>query len=245
MTCHVAEALPAWVNSGKRTEMLFHWLLQNSDEILKLEEYRFVKTRVDGCLLIFSTEKKSEDIFGRIKGLHFCGIFNPHDFSLYDMGKRLRDAVGIPDDICFLTKQEIQAEAQQAIEQYGAEKIQTSWCSLLAESNYLPKQLLPAVDRTYIRKTAEHFMEEGKLPEEVIYKPKFSFDGGNGRFTDDIYLLYLLHKKYVIKAFAERWLKRNLPDISKERIIYGCIRDEMKEILWEQKNRRTRINENI
>lgn len=237
MNFNLPERFPAWVEDGERTEVLIRWLLQEEDHMLKLEGYSFVKARTDDCLLLYSTGEQRENIYEKPQGLMFCGIFNPSDYSLYDVGKALRDAAGIPDDMFFPGKQDVQAEAQSAIQKYGAERIKTDWYTLLAGSRYTTRQLLPKIDRAQIRSAAEQFYLEGKTAEDIVYEPQFVFGSRMGQFTDESYLLYLNHKECVVRSFAERWLKRELARISHERITYGCIRDEMREIVQDKNDR--------
>ena len=230
MVYHFPELLPAWVEAGERTEILFRWLLREEDQMLQLEGYGLVKARAEKCLLLYSSGKQRENRYGTSEGLVFCGIFNPCGYALYDVGRELRDAAGIPHDMFFPDKQDIQAEAQREIQKYGAEKIRTDWHSLLADTKYTTRQLLPVIERVKIQDAAKKFCSEGKTAEDVVYEPQFVFEKKTGQFTDEAYLLYLNHKECVVRSFAERWLKRELPRIFQERIVYGCIRDEMREI---------------
>lgn len=245
MACQVQRRIPVWAESGKGTEALFQWMQQGKDQMLQLGGYGFMKARIEDCLLLYFTRMQRKDKYGKIEGLNFCGIYNPYECALYDVSIELRQAAGIKDDIFFPTKQEVQEEARSRIQQYSMEKIQNDWHTLLKGSGYTTRQLLPEIDRTQIRKAAEQFFFEGKTAEEIVYVPHFMFGKDAGQFTDEIYLLYLNHKECVVRSFAERWLRKILPQISKERIVYGCIREEMRNIQEEQRDRRKRINEKI
>lgn len=236
------KTLPIWVEIGEGTRTLFQWLLRQQDDMLKLRDYVFVKARTEECLLVYCAEKQGENIFGRAYGLDFSGIFNPRECCLYDISDKLRKAADIPDDIFFPTKQDVEAEAQSEIQKYGANRVRTDWYTLLEGSGYTTRDLIPCIDRTKIQREARRIYSEGKTAEDIVYEPQFIFGKRMGQFTDEIYLLYLNHKECVVRSFAERWLKKELLRISHKRIIYGCIRDELKEI---KKNsiRRTGGNE--
>lgn len=104
----------------------------------------------------------------------------------------------------------------------------------MAGAPYSVRELIPVIDRTDIRKTAEKLYQEGKTAVDVVYRPQFLFGRQTGDFTDEVYLLYLNHQESVVRAFAGQWLKKELPKISQERIRAGCIKNELQEIL--QKN---------
>ena len=223
---------PAWAASGKRTGELIQWLFQPDDHMLEMKGHGFVKARKDGCCLIYAMGDGTGTPVEMPGTLALCGIFNPKNYFLYDVGKELKAAAGIPEEFCFPEKQDIQREAESRISQYGAEKIRRQWDGLLAASPYSVKQLIPAIHREQIRQMAERLYHEGKTEKDVVYRPQFAF---GKQFTGEVYLLYLGHEESVIRSVGDRWLARELPKIARERTTLGCVRNELQEILKLQK----------
>lgn len=172
------------------------------------------------------------EISGRLK---FCGIFNPKNYFLYDVKDTLRIAAGISERFCFPVKQDVRREAERRISQYGAEIVRGQWDELLAASPYAAKQLIPVIDRSRIKQIAAKLYSEGKTEKDVVYSPQFVF---GKQFTDEVYLLFLSHEEDVIRSVGSRWLARELPKIAREKITFGCIRNELQEIYKLRKNKK-------
>lgn len=104
----------------------------------------------------------------------------------------------------------------------------TSWQDFLYQSGCDTKSLLPMVRRSEIRERAErYYLQNGSLA-DIHFIPQISLEAS---FSDAIYLLFLEYGEQAAEKIARQWIKRNIPYISQQRILYGCVRDEFREIL--------------
>ena len=69
---------------------------------------------------------------------------------------------------------------------------------------------------------------QGRNLADIKFVPKISLETS---FSDTMYLLFLEYGEQVVEKIAKRWIKRNIAYISQQRILFGCVRDEFREIL--------------
>ena len=87
--------------------------------------------------------------------------------------------------------------------------------------------MLPKITRSEIRNQADKYYEAGKTAEEIFFRPEVPVAR---YFSDRCYLLFLDNKEWVAEKVARQWVLENVAYISRQRLWYGCIRDEFMEI---------------
>ena len=87
--------------------------------------------------------------------------------------------------------------------------------------------MLPKITRSEIRNQADKYYEAGKTAEEIFFRPEVPVAR---YFSDRCYLLFLDNKEWVAEKVARQWVLENAAYISRQRIWYGCIRNEFMEI---------------
>lgn len=225
----MAERLPAWVKEGKKTKDLLTWLKCRKDVSGTFSECLLIKASVGSCILIY-VQKQGEE---QEDGLHFmrlCGVLRTTDDTLYEVGPELYQAAGIPEDFRFPDKGEIQKELEEKVSIKGREMIKEEWDELVIRSGLTKEQIIPAIEREQVRMTARRYFQLGKRASDIAYRPHFSFAAVGFQFPDEEFLSYLENETQMVNNLAQMWLHKALAEISKKRIYYGCVREEMAEM---------------
>lgn len=218
------EMMPAWVQYGTHAVHFLEWLLGDS---LMEEVSGHVLIKVPQKDFLFLYISGEERYLSTKEPLNFCGLFYRSSYSLHDVQEPLRAILGIPKDIVFPSKEETERILEQEITEKVSDIIQNHWDEVLLKKKFETMQLIPALKREDVRNMAEKLYLEGRAMEEVVYRPKFTLQG---QLPDRYYLLYLEQGSHVVNAMARQWICKRIPEISKQRILYGCIREEMREI---------------
>lgn len=218
--------LPAWVGQNERTISLFEWLMEEHLSPLKC----------GGCFLIKVKQRKDYFLYiGRGRGkllsmeesLEFAGIFRWKDCGLYDLRKPLRKLLGIPEQFQFPEKAEALKEAEAIASQKALVLTGRDWGTILAEARCEKEQMIPKITRSEMKEHAKRFYEAGKTAEEICFRPKVPVAQ---YFSEHCYLLFLDNKEWVAARIARQWVLENVAYISRQRIWYGCVRNEFMEI---------------
>lgn len=221
------EMLPDWVSSGAYTESFLTWLLNEDSQTQDLMDSILVKVPQKNFVYLFAGQKESNQCLRLKERLEFAGLFCLTNYELYDVSELLKSSLGVPKESVFLCKEETVTILEQQICEKISDIISNHWDEVLSEKKYETGQLLPALKREDVRNMAEHFYLEGITADEVYFKPQFTFGGG---LPDSCYLLYLEHGQHTVNAMARHWIRKRVPALSKQRILYGCIKEEMRQI---------------
>lgn len=219
--------LPQWVQSGVDTQPFLDWLLGTDIQPWEMRDCVILKVPQKNFLYLYYATKSSKQRLKLSSGLDFAGLFCKRTYELYEVNKRLQSGLGIPEDMTFYGKKESAVLLEQEITKKIFDLITNHWDMVLQESNHETKELLPMLKREEVRCMAERFYLDGVTVDQVVYKPVFTF---GGVLSDTNYLLYLEHGLRVVNAMAMRWVRNHVPELSKQRILYGCIREEMQQI---------------
>lgn len=219
------EMLPSWVMSGKYTAIFLDWLLEDENSVREIGENVFVKVQQGIFAFVYLSYGSKHLQVGA--GLSFTGMFCRKNYELYDVQENLRDALSIPARISFQSKEAISGILEEKITEKVWNLIDHHWDEMLGEKKYETRQLLPLLKREEVQKAAEQLYLDGMPIEDVVYRPYFSF---GGMLSDSSYLMYLEHGSHAVNAMAKQWVRKHLPEISKQRIYYGCIREELHNI---------------
>ncbi len=224
----MAKDLPDWIKEGKHTAKLLEWLNQEAEPVGIFSGWMLFKAAIGNCVLIYAeNQDQCMEEFHEIK---LCGIFRKSDCTLYETGVQLYRAAGIPEEFIFPDKDAIQTELEKKVTDFGRRLIEQCWDDLVEQSDLTGKDLLPAINRDQIRLKAKQYLQMGKCAKDVRYLPKFSFSVFGIPFTDELLLRYLEDEMSGVNDVTSMWLESALADISKNRIYYGCIREEIAEL---------------
>lgn len=221
------DMLPAWVKSGKNTVQFLEWILDDRCFVWETLGHILVKIKQGKFLFLYLSEKKSGSYITIKQGLAFCGLFYTGNYELYDVQVPLLYILGMQQDAAFQSKENAVRFLEQEVSDKIGDIIRNHWYDIIAEKKYEVHQLIPALNFENVKSIAEKFYLDGWSIEEVTYKPKFSF---GQQIPDTYYLMYLEHGEHTVNVIAKQWIRKHLPEISKERIYFGCIREQMREI---------------
>lgn len=220
------EMLPAWVGQSSRTVSFFEWIMEENPSPWECADASIVKVMQGNYFFFYSSYRK-----GRVldigNDLEFAGIFNRKTCGLYDLQETLRKMLEIPDTLYFPEKADALKEAENIANQKVLRMTGRDWEEILQESGCEKSQLIPMISRSEIWKCAEEFYRAGKMEQEICFKPKVPVAE---YFSDHCYLLYLTRKEWVAERIARQWVLKNVAYISRQRIRYGCIQNEFREI---------------
>ena len=197
--------LPTWVVSGSCTGSFLAWLEETETKSTwENLDYTVVKVEQGNFFYLYLQKRTGKNlILGN--DLNFAGLFSKKNSSLYDVDEKLTAMLGLPEEM-----------------------LSASWQDFLYQSGCDTKSLLPMVRRSEIRERAErYYLQNGSLA-DIHFIPQISLEAS---FSDAIYLLFLEYGEQAAEKIARQWIKRNIPYISQQRILYGCVRDEFREIL--------------
>lgn len=224
------EALPKWAFLSSGAKNLLKWL-QGGDHVLEGKGVLLYKVHRKRFLYLYLART---DEIGRFlpigKDMAFAGLCDTKDYALYDVSKALYEIAGIPKNVRFPDKESLMREAEEEISAWIQRFLETDWDAILADAACEKETLIPAVDRVKIRSQAEAYYLDGKSPKDIAYRPRFSY-GDQKNFADGMYLTYLLDPNYMAKTVARYWLLENTKEASRQRILCGCIREELEEII--------------
>lgn len=233
----MAEKYPDWIMEGVQTKRFLAWLTKETDQVARFSEWTLLKGVRNGCVLVYLVSDTDLTKQAGVHSIELCGIFRKKDYSLYEVSPILYQAVGIPEEFGFPDKAEIQSEIEEKVTVHGRQKLQKEWDDLVIKSGFTREQLIPSIDRGKIHLAAKRYFQMGKRAEDLVYAPVFSFDSIQCTLSDAIFLQYLENEEYIVGLLTEQWLTRTLADVSKKRIYYGCVREEMEELEKAERNR--------
>lgn len=220
--------LPTWVVSGSCTGSFLAWLEETETKSTwENLDYTVVKVEQGNFFYLYLQKRTGKNlILGN--DLNFAGLFSKKNSSLYDVDEKLTAMLGLPEEMGVPNRADIRKEAERCISQKAEEMLSASWQDFLYQSGCDTKSLLPMVRRSEIRERAErYYLQNGSLA-DIHFIPQISLEAS---FSDAIYLLFLEYGEQAAEKIARQWIKRNIPYISQQRILYGCVRDEFREIL--------------
>lgn len=212
------------VCTGKETENMFMMPIDTGNKAIKTENFEFNS----GITMLADVPGENEEALmyqGRYYRLsHERNVYLPDK----TMDEKLTAMLGLPEEMGFPNRADIRKDAERCISQKAEEMLSASWQDFLYQSGCDTKSLLPMVRRSEIRERAErYYLQNGSLA-DIHFIPQISLEAS---FSDAIYLLFLEYGEQAAEKIARQWIKRNIPYISQQRILYGCVRDEFREIL--------------
>lgn len=226
------QMLPEWIRQGSRTLSFFQWLMEETQIPWECEGCFVVKVMQKNSYFLYSCKNKGR-MLGIGKNLEFAGIFHRSDYGLYDLKEPLRKLLKIPDAVHIPCKEETLKEAEVIANRRAFQLLGRDWTEVLKVSDCKKEELLPKIVRREIINLAEKYYRAGKTESEICFMPKVPVAT---YFSDQCYLLYLSKKEQVAERIAWQWVRENTAYLSRQRIWYGCVRDEFRE-LKKQKNK--------
>lgn len=77
------------------------------------------------------------------------------------------------------------------------------------------------------KRAERYYLQNGSLA-DIHFIPQISLEAS---FSGCYIFIVLEYGEQAAEKIARQWIKRNIPYISQQRILYGCVRDEFREIL--------------
>jgi len=226
----MTERLPDWVSAGKETKKLFEWLEYSKDGMNLFSGCLFMKVTAGSCMLIYTEDASRTEGKNRFRSCRLCGIYRKRDHTLYEASPALYQSFGIPAEICFPDKTDIQKELEEKVTIRGRERIGQEWDQLVQRAGFTREELIPFINREQIRMTARRYFQIGKRAADILYLPRFSFAAIQDELPDELLLQYLEDEAEAVGTVTEAWLMKALAEISRKRIFYGCVQEEMAEM---------------
>ena len=228
------EMLPEWVRQSRQTVSFFEWLMEESPSSWESRDLSVVKVLQKSCYFLYGSTKR-ERVLEIGKSLEFLGIFNRSDYRLYDVKEPLRKQLEIPDTVTIPQKTDALKEAKGIADRKALQLTGRDWKNVLSTSNCRKEELIPKISREEIRNCAKAYYQAGKAEEDIDFCPKVPVED---YFSDHCYLLYLARKEWVAEKIAWQWVLSNAASISRQKIRYGCIRNEYREVKKEAEKKK-------
>lgn len=223
-----SEMMPVWVLSGVYTKFFFSWLNEAEESHIWEHQNDTVVKMKQGNFIYLYLQKGAGKNLAPGHDLKFAGLFVRKNYNLYDVDLELAVLLGLPEEIGFPCRTDIRREAEERASQKADEILEMHWQEFLYQSGLDTKSLIPLVVRSEIRERAENYYLQDRNLADIKFVPKISLESS---FSDTTYLLFLEYGEQVVEKIAKRWIKRNIAYISQQRILFGCVRDEFREIL--------------
>lgn len=218
--------LPAWVGLNERTVSFFEWLTDGEVSPWKCGDAFLIKVRQRKDYFLYTGCGRG-NVLEIGENLKFAGMFRWKDCGLYDIKEPLRKLFRIPDEFDFPGKADARKEAEEIANRKAFLLITRDWDAILQEARCEKEQMIPKITRSEIQKQAKEYDQAGKTEEEICFQPEVP---ASQYFSDHCYLLFLDNKEWVAERIARQWVLENAAYISRQRIWYGCIRNEFREI---------------
>lgn len=218
--------LPAWVGLSERTVSFFEWLVKEELSPWKCGKTFLIKVKQRKDYFLYAGCGKG-CVLDIEENLEFAGIFRWKDCGLYELRESLQKLLGIPEQFRFPGKEEALKEAEEIAGRKALLLIGRDWGTILKDVRCEKEKMIPKITRHEIQEHARRYYQAGKTEEEIYYRPKVPVAR---YFSDHCYLLFLDNKEWVAEKIARQWVLENAAYISRQRIWYGCIRDEFMEI---------------
>lgn len=228
--------LPAWVGLNERTVSFFGWLTDGEAVSWKCGNAFLIKVRQRKDYFLYTGCGKG-NVLEIGENLIFAGMFRWKDCGLYDVKELLRKLLRIPDEFDFPGKADARKEAEEIANRKAFLLITRDWDAILQEAQCEKEQMIPKITRSEIQKQAKEYDQAGKTEEEIRFQPEVPVAQ---YFSDHCYLLFLDNKERVAERIARQWVLENAAYISRQRIWYGCIRNEFREIKKEAERQKQR-----
>lgn len=218
------EMLPAWVCSSEKSVRCFQWLSRKSDTMLKLDGQilRTVKKRMF-YFLYCRKEGGVERHTGIGTGWKLAGILNGSTWELTDVAPILYRIMELPETMRFRDKEraeEIVSRKANRLLFYHLEYRPEVFCQF-------GRRILPTIDRREMEERAEVYFRHEMAPKDIRYIPAYHFGERTGSFTMQVYLLYLQDEERLVYAVAKQWFRKFGAEMYRQKIIYGCIQEEL------------------
>jgi len=231
------EMLPDWVSKGKHAAEFLEWLLCDDCKTFEKNSEVFIKCVQGEFRYIYYYMKYPSGYFLEMdQKLMFAGLFHVKDYALYDVSPYLSKAIGFSKEIRFADKKSVKEKVGKEINAYIFGYLEKNWDGILQDKKYEIDKMIPKINPKEISEMAQWYYLE-KKETELQYIPHFSFGSIENEFSDDFYLLYLMAPKKVIQSFSMRWIKNNVKNIFRQKVILGCVEEELREIYAAPKHR--------
>ena len=118
---------PDWVMEAKKSRELLSWIQDPVHSIKKFHSQLFIKCQEENCMLFYAASPW-RDYF--VEKLKLCGILYLPDYSLYEVDFTFYEAVGIPADFLFPTKENLKKEVEMKVTHLVKNRMDTNWDQL-------------------------------------------------------------------------------------------------------------------
>ena len=219
---------PDWVMEAKKSRELLSRIQDPVHSIKKFHSQLFIKCQEENCMLFYAASPWRDCL--QLRKPKLCSILYLPDYSLYEADSVFYQAVGIPADFLYPTKESLKKEVEMKVTHLVKNLIDTKWDKLLLKYQNQRDRLFPNINRTQVQETSKRYLKAKIKPEELFYSPKFSFAKMQVEYTDVMFLYCLNHHEKAVQIIADKWLKESLWEISQKRIYLGCVREDMEAL---------------
>lgn len=227
--------VPCWAGICQTGQEIYDWILSGQETTFSKDTFSLFKTkkRIFSILYHSGGECKNSNETARL-----AGIFNHATQELTDVSGELQETLQVKNATAFRRKASVKPQLEQAVNM-----------RLMFYLEYDPgcfyelgREILPVISRSEVEQQARLLQESGVLSDDVYFQPEYSFEDMTGRFSGQIYLLYLEAGERIVDAIARRWIQEKGAEMFRKKILYGCIRESLFEL--ERKKERYLIKQN-
>ena len=99
---------PDWVMEAKKSRELLSWIQDPVHSIKKFHSQLFIKCQEENCMLFYAASPWRDCL--QLRKPKLCSILYLPDYSLYEADSVFYQAVGIPADFIFPTRENLKKE---------------------------------------------------------------------------------------------------------------------------------------
>ena len=144
---------PDWLMKAKESKKLLQWI---QDPVHSFKMFRgrlLLKCQEEDCIVFYAVDSKEKDCL-QLKEPKLCGVLYLPDYFLYEVDTAFYEAVGIPADFLFPTKESLKKEVEMKVTNLVKNLIDTKWDKLLLKYQNQRDSLFPNINRTQVQETS-------------------------------------------------------------------------------------------
>ena len=214
---------------------IYDWIMAGQDAVFSKDTFSLSKVKKRIFSILYH---RGNEWIGSEGTVRPAGIFNHTTQELTDVSGELQEILKVKNVLIFRQKASVKPHLEKEINR-----------RLVFYLEYNPgcfyelgREILPVISRSEVEQQAKLLQEGGVLSEDVYFQPEYSFEDMIGRFSNQIYLLYLEAGERAVDAIALRWIQEKGAEMFRKKILYACIRESLSEL--ERKKERYLIKQN-
>ena len=129
---------PDWLMKAKESKKLLQWIQDPVHSFKMFHGRLLLKCQEEDCIVFYAVDSKEKDCL-QLKEPKLCGVLYLPDYFLYEVDTAFYEAVGIPADFIFPTRENLKKEVEGRVTHLVKNLIDTKWDKLLLKYQNIPE----------------------------------------------------------------------------------------------------------